>query len=68
MISRDSSVGIAMGYDRGCFPTRVRDFLLHEIQAGTGAHPASYPKGIGGFSPGSEADHSPPNSVEVKKT
>jgi hypothetical protein len=36
------------------------------------AHPASYPKGAGGFSPGvkrpgREADNSPPTTAEVMK-
>jgi hypothetical protein len=49
-----------------------RDFSLrHRVQTESGAHPASYPKGIGLFSPevkrpGREADHSPSSSVEVK--
>jgi hypothetical protein len=48
-------------------------FLLHIIQTGTGAHPASYPIGTEGFSPGvkrpgHEADHSPLLGVNVKKT
>jgi hypothetical protein len=50
--------------------------LLHVVQTGSEAHPASYPMGIGGvgvLSPGvkrkgREADHSPPTSAEVKKT
>jgi hypothetical protein len=47
--------------------------LIHVIQTGSGAHPASYPMGTGALPPGvkrpkREADHSPPNSVEVKKT
>jgi hypothetical protein len=75
MRSRDSSVGIALGYgldDRG---SRVRfpggDFSLHHrVQNGSGAHPASYPMGTRGSfpgvkRPGREADHSPP-SAEVK--
>jgi len=46
--------------------------LRHCIQTGPGAHPASYPVGIRGFSmvikrPGREADHSPPSSAEVKE-
>jgi hypothetical protein len=78
-MSRDSSVGIALGYgleDRG---SRVRflagagNFSLHHrVQDGSGAHPASYPMGIRALSvgvkrPGSEADHSPPSSAEVKE-
>jgi len=43
----------------------------HRVQNGSGAHPASYPMGTGGFYPGKkrpkrEADHLPPCSVEVK--
>jgi hypothetical protein len=54
--SRDSSVGIALGYgldDRGTrvrFPAGARNFSLHHrVQNGTGAHPASYPMGLGGL-------------------
>jgi hypothetical protein len=53
--SRDSSVGIALGYgldDRGSrvqFPARVGNFSLHHrVQNGSGAHPASYPWGTRG--------------------
>jgi hypothetical protein len=77
--SRDSSVGIATVYgldDRGVgvrVPVGSRISLLHVVQTGSGAHPASYPMGTGGFSsgvklPGREVDHSPPTSAEVKKT
>jgi hypothetical protein len=43
----------------------------HRVQNGSGAHPASYPMGIGGSFPGGkaaerEADHSSPSSAEVK--
>jgi hypothetical protein len=48
--SRDSSVGIALGYgleDRGStvrFPEGAGNFSLHHrVQNGSGAHPASYP-------------------------
>jgi hypothetical protein len=66
--SRDSSVGIAMSYwldGRGSIPSRGKS-----VQTDSGAHPASYPKGILGSSPrgkaaGGEADHSPPSSAEV---
>jgi hypothetical protein len=42
--------------------------LLHVVQTGSGAHPASYPMGNGAVSPkikrlGREADHSPPTSA-----
>jgi hypothetical protein len=41
------------------------------VQTGSGAHPASFPMGIGSPSPGGKArtgrdvDHSPPSSAEV---
>jgi hypothetical protein len=77
--SRDSSVGIALGYgldDRGFrfrFPAGAGNFSLHyRVQNGTGAHPASYPTVPGALSlgvkrPGREAGHSPPSSAEVKE-
>jgi hypothetical protein len=77
--SRDSSVGIALGYgldDRGSrvrFPAGAGNFSLHyRIQNGAGAHPASHPMGTRGSfpgvkRPGREADHSPPSSAEVKE-
>jgi hypothetical protein len=53
--SRDSSVGIALGYgmdDRGSrfrFPAGAGNFsLYHSIQNGSGVHPASYPMGTRG--------------------
>jgi hypothetical protein len=53
---------------RGWIPSGVRNYdLLHSIQTGSGAHPASYPMGTGGSLPGVKADHSPPTSAEVKK-
>jgi hypothetical protein len=73
--SRDSSVGIVLGYgldDRGSkvrFPARAGNFSLHHrVQTGSGAHPVSYPMGTGALSlgvkrPGREADHSPPSSA-----
>jgi hypothetical protein len=77
--TRDSSVGIALGYgldDRGSrfrFPTGAGNFSFHHrVQNGSGAHPASYPMGTRGSFPGNkaagrEADHSPPSSVEIKE-
>jgi hypothetical protein len=74
-VSRDSSVGITLGYgldDRGSrvrFPAGAGNFSLHHrVQNGSGAHPASYPiaLSLGTRRPGREADHSPPSSVEVK--
>jgi hypothetical protein len=60
--SRDSSVGIALGYgldDRGSgvrFPARTWNFSLnHSVQNGSGAHPASYPMGTRGSFPGGKA-------------
>jgi hypothetical protein len=59
---RDSLVGIAPGYgldDRGSgirFPKGAGDFsLLHRVQTGSGAHPASYPLGKTGSFPGGKA-------------
>jgi hypothetical protein len=38
------------------FPERGYIFSLrHRVQTGSGAHPASYPKGIGSFFPQSKA-------------
>jgi hypothetical protein len=60
--SRDSSVGIALGYgldDRGSrvrFPAGPGNFSLHHpVQNGSGAHPASYPMGSRGSIPGGKA-------------
>jgi hypothetical protein len=60
--SRDSSVGIAMGYgldDRGSrvrFPAAAGNFSFHHsVQNGSGAHPASYPMGTGGSFLGGKA-------------
>jgi hypothetical protein len=57
--SRDSSVGIALSYgldDRGSrvrLPTVAGNFSLHHrVQNGSGAHPASYPRGARGSFPG----------------
>jgi hypothetical protein len=77
--TRDSSVGIALGYeldDRGSvvwFPAGAGNFFLHHrVQNGSGAHLASYPMGnrvfpLGVKRPGCEADHSPLSSAEVKE-
>jgi hypothetical protein len=60
--SRDSSVGIALGYgldDRGSrvrFPAGAENFSLHHrVQNGFGAHPASYPMDNKGSFPGGKA-------------
>jgi hypothetical protein len=47
--------------------------LLHIVQTSSAAHLVYYPMGTLGYFPmvkrqGSEADHSPPTSAEVKKT
>jgi hypothetical protein len=59
--SRDSSVGIAVGYrldDRGSrvrFPAEAGNFSLHHrVQNDSGAHPASYPTGTRDSFPGSK--------------
>jgi hypothetical protein len=61
-MSRDSSVGIALGYgldDRGSrvrFPAGAGNFSLHHrVQKGSGAHPASYPIVTRGSFSGSKA-------------
>jgi hypothetical protein len=60
--SRDSSVGMALGYgldDRGPrvrFPAGTGNFSLqHRVQNGSGAHPASCPLGTRGSFPGGKA-------------
>jgi hypothetical protein len=60
-VSRDSSVGIALGYgldDRGSrvrLPAGVGNFSLHHrVQNGSGAHPA-YPMCTRGSFPGGKA-------------
>jgi hypothetical protein len=62
-LNRDSSVGIALGYELDDRGSRVRflavagNFSLHRsVQNGFGAHPASYPIGTrGSFSGGKAA-------------
>jgi hypothetical protein len=72
--SRDSAVGKATGYvlDDGGVGVRVpvgsRFSLLHVVQTGSGAHPASYPMGTrGSFLGGKAAEawsyNSPPTSA-----
>jgi hypothetical protein len=60
--SRDSSVGIALGYgldDRGYrvrFPAGAGNFSLHHrVQNGSGAHPPSSLMGTRGSFPGGKA-------------
>jgi hypothetical protein len=74
--SRDSSVGIATGYELnggGSIPDKGGNInLLHSVQTGSRAHPTSCPVGTRGYFPagikrqGLEADHSMPFSVVVK--
>jgi hypothetical protein len=61
-MGRDSSFGIATGYrldDRMIgvrFPAVAGKFsLLHRVQNGSGAHPASYPMGTGSCLPRDKA-------------
>jgi hypothetical protein len=55
------------------FPTGAGNFSLHHhVQNGSGARPTSCPMVPGALSlgvkrPGSEADHSPPSSAEVRE-
>jgi hypothetical protein len=72
--SRDSSVGLTLGYgldNRGSrvrFPVGAGNFSLHHrVQDGSGAHSASYQMGTRSSFPWREADHSPPSSAEVKE-
>jgi hypothetical protein len=69
--SRDSSVGIALGYrmdDRGSrvrFPAGAGNFFLHHrVQPPIQGVPEALSLGV--KRPGREADHSPPSSAEVK--
>jgi hypothetical protein len=62
-----------MGYEPGCqeirvrFPAEVRDFsLICSIQTGSEGHAASHPMVTGDAFPEIEADHSSPNSAELK--
>jgi hypothetical protein len=71
----DSAVGKATGFvldDLGLFEFESRYcqefFLPYVVQTGSSAHPAFYRIGTGVKRPGSEADHTPPTSAEVKKT
>jgi hypothetical protein len=61
-MSRDSSVGIALGYgldNRGSrvrFPAKAGNFSPHDrVQNGSGTHPASYPMGTRGTFPEGKA-------------
>jgi hypothetical protein len=59
VVSRDSSDGIATGYGldgTGSISRQEQDFsLLHSVQNGSGAQPASYPVDSGGSFPGVKA-------------
>jgi hypothetical protein len=53
---------------RSSSPGKEKSFL-HVVPTGSGAHPASYPKTIGGYISGDKATgdhHTPPTSAEVK--
>jgi hypothetical protein len=72
-MSRDGSVGIALGYwldDRGSkvpFLAGAGNFSLHHrVQNGSGAQWLPGALSLGINVPGREADHSPPSSAEVK--
>jgi hypothetical protein len=77
--SRDSSVGIALGYgldDRGSrfrFPARTGNFFLHyrsRQTLGPTQPPIQWVPAALSLRvklPGREADHSPPSSAEVKE-
>jgi hypothetical protein len=58
-VSRDSSVGRATRWttERSKFESpEGQDFsFLHDVQTGSGAHPASYPMGTGCSFPGGKA-------------
>jgi hypothetical protein len=61
VLNRDRTVGIATGHglDNQGFGVRVpvgQEFsLLHVVQTGSEANPASYPMGTGGSFPGGKA-------------
>jgi hypothetical protein len=78
LVGTHSLIGTATGYGmddqggRSSSPGRVKNFLFHFFQTGSGVHPTSYTMGTGGSfprvkRPEREADHSPPASVEVNK-
>jgi hypothetical protein len=79
LISRDSSVGMVLGYgmddrdSRVIFPVGLGNFLLTTVFRTT-LRPTQPPiqwlpevLSLGVKRPGREADHSPPSSVEVKE-
>jgi hypothetical protein len=61
----DRAIGVRFPAEAKCFSSNLC------VQTGSGAHPASCPKGTGGSFPGGkarpwrDADHSPPSSAEV---
>jgi hypothetical protein len=69
--SWDSSVGIATGYrlddrrDRSSSRGKVKNFLFSTPSRPVNDTGGSFPPGV--KQPGSEVDHSPPSSAEVKK-
>jgi hypothetical protein len=72
--SLDISVGTVTGYGldgRGFDSRQEQETLLHCVQTGSWAHPASYPVDtLGNFASDKrserEADHSSPTSAEIK--
>jgi hypothetical protein len=70
--SRSRVRSIVVTTSNGLDGQQMQDFsLLHNVQTGSGAHPASYPMGTGATSPelkrsGREADHYPPSSADIK--
>jgi hypothetical protein len=67
-------IGVATGWTARVRLPAVQDFsLLHIVQIGSGAHPASYPMGTGGSFPGNTAagrddGYLPPLSAMVKNS
>jgi hypothetical protein len=56
LYTRDNSVGIATGWtSRVRVPSVQNLSLLHSVQTGSGAHPASYQMGTGDSFPGGKA-------------
>jgi hypothetical protein len=66
-LTTDWTVGVLSPTESEYFSSKL------SVQTGFGAHPASCTVGTGGSfpggkaRPGSDADHSPPSSAEVKK-
>jgi hypothetical protein len=72
-VSKTLHLKIMLLFEKPRFDSRQGQafYRLHYVQTGSRAHPASYPGGTGGFSPGVkavvyEARHLPTSSAEVK--